>query len=51
MGSISYADFENILKAVVEQHREEMNKMKTEGRVKTPYKEKINTHVPPGWCV
>lgn len=25
--------------------------MKTEGKVKTPYKEKINTHLPSGWCV
>ena len=46
-----YADFEIILKAVEEQHRQKMNKMKTERKVKTTYKEKINTHVLSGWCV
>ena len=28
-----------------------MNKMKTERKCKTPYTEKVNTHVQPGGCV
>ena len=28
-----------------------MNTMKTERKSKAPYTEKINTHVPSGWCV
>ena len=28
-----------------------MNTMKTERKGKAPYTEKINTHVPSGWCV
>ena len=28
-----------------------MNTMKTEGKGKAPYTEKINTHVPSEWCV
>ena len=46
-----YADFESILKPVDEQYREKMNTMKAEGKDKTPYTEKINTHIPSGWCV
>ena len=48
---VLYADFESILKPVDEQHRKKMNRMKTDRKGKTPYTEKINTHVPSGWCV
>ena len=40
-----YADFESILKPVDE------DKMKTEIKGKESYTEKLNTHVPSGWCV
>ena len=46
-----YADFESILKPVDERYRDRMNTMKTERKGKVPYMEKINTHVPSGWCV
>ena len=46
-----YAHFKSILKPVEEQYREKKIKMKTERKGKTPYTEKINTHVPSGWCV
>ena len=46
-----YADIESILKQVDEQFKDKMNTMKAERKVKTPYTEKINTHVPSGWCV
>ena len=46
-----YADFESILKPVDERYRDRMNTMKTERKGKAPYTEKINTHVPSGWCV
>ena len=46
-----YADIKCILKLVDEQFKEKMNTMKAERKVKTPYTEKINTHVPSGWCV
>ena len=46
-----YADFESILKPVDEQYRYRMNTMKTERKGKASYIEKINTHVPSGWCV
>ena len=46
-----YADFESILKPVDERYRDRMNAMKTERKCKVPYTEKINTHVPSGWCV
>ena len=46
-----YADFESILKPVDERYRDKMNTMKTERKGKAPYTEKINTHVPSGWCV
>ena len=46
-----YAGFERILKPVDEQYRDQMNTMKAEGKGKTPYTQKINTHVPSGWCV
>ena len=31
--------------------RDRMNTMKTESKGKAPYTEKINTHVPLGWCL
>ena len=40
-----YVDFESILNEVQDKYREEMNKMKTERKGKTPYTEKINTNV------
>ena len=46
-----YADFESILKPVDERYRDRMNTMKTDRKAKAPYTEKINTHVPSGWCV
>ena len=46
-----HADFESILKPVDEQYRDRMITMKTERKGKAPYTEKINTHVPSGWCV
>ena len=46
-----YADFESILKPVDERYRDRMNTMKTERKDKALYAEKINTHVPSGWCV
>ena len=46
-----YADFESILKPADERYRDRMNTMKTERKGKAPYTEKINTHVPSGWCV
>ena len=46
-----YADFESILKPVDERYRDKMNRMKTERKDKASYTEKINTHVPSGWCV
>ena len=46
-----YADFESILKPVDERYKDRMNTMKTERKGKASYTEKINTHVPSGWCV
>ena len=46
-----YADFESILKLVDERYKEKMNTMKAGRKGKTPYTQKINTHVPSGWCV
>ena len=46
-----YADFESILKPVDERYKDRMNAMTTERKCKVPYTEKINTHVPSGWCV
>ena len=45
-----YADFESILKPVDERYKEKMNTMKDGRKDKTPYTEKINTHVPSGRC-
>ena len=46
-----YADFESILKPDDEQYRDRINTIKTEKKGKVSYTEKINTHVPSGWCV
>ena len=46
-----YADFESILKPVDERYKDRMNAMTTERKCKVPHTEKINTHVPSGWCV
>ena len=46
-----YADFESILNPLDKQYREKVNKRKTERKGKILYTEKINTHVPSGWCV
>ena len=46
-----YADFESILKPVDEWYKEKMNTMKAERKGKAPYTEKINIHIPSGWCV
>ena len=46
-----YADFESILKPVDERYKETMNTMKTGKKRQGTYTEKINSHVPSGWCV
>ena len=46
-----YAYSESILKPVSERYRERMNTIKSERKGKAPYMEKINMHVPSGWCV
>ena len=46
-----YADFKSISKPVDERYKEQMNRMKAERKGKASYTEKINRHVPPGWCV
>ena len=46
-----YADFESILKPVDERYRDKMNTVKAGRKGKAPYTEKINTHIPSGWCV
>ena len=46
-----YAEFESILKPVDERYKDKMNTMKAERKGKAPYTEKIDTHVPSGWCV
>ena len=46
-----YADFESILKPVDEQYRDRMDATKTERKDKASHTEKINTHIPSGWCV
>ena len=46
-----YADFKSILKLVDFRYRDRMNTMKTERKDKASYMEKINTHIPSGWCV
>ena len=46
-----YADFQSILKPVSEWYRDRMNTMKPERKGNASYTEKINTHVPSGWCI
>ena len=46
-----YSDFESILKPVDERYSDKMNRMKAGRKGKTPYTEKINKHIPLGWCV
>ena len=46
-----YADFESILESVDERYRDKVNTMKAGRKGKAPYTEKINIHVPSGWCV
>ena len=46
-----YAEFESILKPVDERYGDRMNTMKDERKGKAPYTEKINIHVPSGWCI
>ena len=46
-----YADFERILKPFDERYMDKMNTMKARRKGKASYTEKINTHVPSGWCV
>ena len=45
-----YADFESILKPMDERYKEKMNQLKRE-RVGKSYTERINEHIPSGWCV
>ena len=46
-----YIGSESILKPLDEKYRKKTNQMKTEQKCKTAYIEKVNTHVPSGWCV
>ena len=46
-----YVDFESILKPVDERYKDKMNRMKAGRKGKASYIEKINKHVPSGWCV
>ena len=46
-----HVDFESILKSIDERYKEKMNRMKAGRKGKASYAEKINTHVPSGWCV
>ena len=46
-----YADFKSILKPADKRYKEKMNTMKAGRKGKVSYTEKINTHVPSGWCV
>ena len=46
-----YADFESILKPVDEMYKNKMKQLKAERKGKASYTEKLNTHVPSGWCV
>ena len=46
-----YSDFESILKPIDERYRNKMNTMKAKRKGRVSYAEKINTHVPSGWCV
>ena len=44
-------DFESILKPVHELYRNKLNTMKAWRKGKASYTEKVNRHVPSGWCV
>ena len=46
-----YADFESILKPVDLRYKDKMNQLKTVREGKASYTEKLNTHIPSGWCV
>ena len=53
-----YADFESILKPMDERYKDKMEQLKdkreqlkAEGKGEASYTEKLNTHVPSGWCV
>ena len=46
-----HADFESILKSVNERYKNKVNRMKAGRKGKASYTEKINTHLPSGWCV
>ena len=46
-----YEDFESILKPVHEHYRNKLNTMKAWRKGKASYTEKVNRHVPSGWCV
>ena len=47
-----YADVQSIFEPVDQQYKQKMKKMKTgKKKSKTPYTEKINTHVLSGWSV
>ena len=46
-----HVDFESILKPIDERYKEKMNRIKAGRKGKASYTEKINTHVPSGWCV
>ena len=46
-----YADFESILRPVDEWYMNRMNRINAERKGKASYAEKINTHVPSGWCI
>ena len=43
-----HAEFQSIAKPADKQYIEIVNQMKTERKLKAPYTEKINTHVPSG---
>ena len=45
-----YADFESILKPMDERYKDKINQLKSKRKGES-YTEKINTHVPSGWCV
>ena len=46
-----HADFESILRPVDEVYKEKMNIMKAKRKDKSSYAEKLNKHIPLGWCV
>ena len=46
-----YSDFESVLKLVDERYGDRTNTMNTERKGNASFTEKINTHVPSGWCV